>query len=219
MMRAENSSEPFRVIEWTEDVAGVLLWRTPLQKIGYGTRLSVRESQLAIFTCDGLIADKFSPGLYTLTKDSLRVLSVFNSWTNRDRGQLKTEVCFVKTKYFIDLPLHLSVPVVANSRLSLSLDLSGKFDLKTTNAANLVRGSGSATCVNTSDVRKNISAMISNMAPRIIIQNRLDVESPPGIAYLTDLIEESVNINLDRAGLLIRNLNFTEACVQRFQPA
>ena len=56
------------VIQWTEDGDGVLAVRYPMQdmEIQYGARLTVRESQLALFVNEGKIADQFGPGLYTL---------------------------------------------------------------------------------------------------------------------------------------------------------
>ena len=61
------------VIHWTEDAPGVLQWRFPMQdmEIQNGAQLTVRESQMAVFVNEGVFADIFSPGLYTLnTQDA-----------------------------------------------------------------------------------------------------------------------------------------------------
>jgi len=56
------------VIQWTEEGDGVLAHRYPMRdmEIQYGARLTVRESQMALFVNEGKIADQFGPGLYTL---------------------------------------------------------------------------------------------------------------------------------------------------------
>ena len=56
------------ILQWNEDVDGVLAWRYPMQdfEIQYGGSLTVRESQVAVFVNEGKIADVFAPGMYTL---------------------------------------------------------------------------------------------------------------------------------------------------------
>ena len=64
------------VLQWTEDTDGVLAWRYPMedQEIQYGGKLTVRETQVAIFVNEGKVADVFQPGLYTLETRTLPVL-------------------------------------------------------------------------------------------------------------------------------------------------
>ena len=52
------------VIQWTEDGAGVLAYRYPMQdmEIQNGAQLTVRESQMAVFVNEGEVADIFWPG-------------------------------------------------------------------------------------------------------------------------------------------------------------
>ena len=61
------------VIQWTEEGDGVLAYRYPMRdmEIQYGARLTVRESQMALFVNEGKIADQFVPGLYTLETQTL----------------------------------------------------------------------------------------------------------------------------------------------------
>jgi membrane protease subunit (stomatin/prohibitin family) len=61
------------VIHWTEDEEGVLAYRYPMEdfEIQYGAKLTVRESQMAVFVNEGQVADVFGPGLYTLTTQTL----------------------------------------------------------------------------------------------------------------------------------------------------
>src|SRR5205085_8601020 len=70
------------VVQWTEDAPGVLQWRFPMQdmEIQNGGRLTVRESQMAVFINEGVFADIFSPGLYTLTTQNLPILTNLRHW-------------------------------------------------------------------------------------------------------------------------------------------
>ena len=52
------------VIQWTESGPGVLMYRFPMRdmEIQSGGKLTVRESQMALFVNEGKAADLFGPG-------------------------------------------------------------------------------------------------------------------------------------------------------------
>ena len=61
------------VIHWTEPEDGILAYRYPMQdmEIQNGGKLTVRDSQWALFVNEGRVADVFGPGLYTLNTQTL----------------------------------------------------------------------------------------------------------------------------------------------------
>jgi membrane protease subunit (stomatin/prohibitin family) len=65
------------VIHWTEPGDGILAYRYPMEamEIQNGGQLTVRDSQMAVFVNEGQIADVFNPGLYTLTTQTLPLLT------------------------------------------------------------------------------------------------------------------------------------------------
>jgi membrane protease subunit (stomatin/prohibitin family) len=65
------------VIEWNDARPGILAYKFPMEgnEIQNGARLVVREAQNAIFFNEGKFADKFAPGTYTLTTQTLPVLT------------------------------------------------------------------------------------------------------------------------------------------------
>ena len=66
------------VIQWTEPEDGILAYRYPMEdmEIQNGGKLTVRDSQMAVFVNEGRIADVFGPGLYTLTTQTLPLLDL-----------------------------------------------------------------------------------------------------------------------------------------------
>jgi membrane protease subunit (stomatin/prohibitin family) len=88
------------VIGWTEDVPGVLQWRYPMQdmEIQNGAQLTVRESQMAVFVNEGVFADIFSPGLYTLTTKTLPLLTNLRHWDKLFQSPFKSDVYFYSTR-------------------------------------------------------------------------------------------------------------------------
>jgi len=70
------------VIQWNEPEPGILAYRFPMQdmEIENGGRLTVRESEMALFVNEGKIADVFGPGLYTLNTENLPLLTDLMNW-------------------------------------------------------------------------------------------------------------------------------------------
>jgi membrane protease subunit (stomatin/prohibitin family) len=88
------------VLQWNEEVDGVLAWRYPMQdfEIQYGGSLTVRESQVAVFVNEGKIADVFAPGMYKLTTQTLPVLTYLRNWDKLFQSPFKSDVYFFSTR-------------------------------------------------------------------------------------------------------------------------
>jgi len=88
------------VLQWNEDGDGVLAWRYPMQdfEIQYGAKLTVRESQMAVFVNEGKVADVFGPGLHTLNTSTLPVLTYLQNWDKLFESPFKSDVYFFSTR-------------------------------------------------------------------------------------------------------------------------
>lgn len=92
------------VIDWTEPQDGVLAFRYPMQdrEIMNGGKLTVRDSQTAMFVNEGQIADVFAPGLYTLTTQNVPVLTALKNWDKAFNSPFKSDVYFFSTREQLD---------------------------------------------------------------------------------------------------------------------
>lgn len=88
------------VIEWVEPGDGILAYRFPMQdrEIQNGGKLTVRESQMAVFVNEGQVADAFKPGLYTLTTQTLPILTYLRNWDKAFKSPFKSDVYFFSTR-------------------------------------------------------------------------------------------------------------------------
>lgn len=88
------------VIQWTEDSDGVLSYRFPIEdaEIQYGARLTVRDSQVAVFVDQGRIADVYGPGLHKLTTANLPILTNLKNWDKLFESPFKSDVYFFSTR-------------------------------------------------------------------------------------------------------------------------
>ena len=88
------------VIHWTEPEDGILAWRFPMRdmEIQNGARLTVRESEMAVFVNEGKIADAFGPGLYKLATQTLPLLTNIMNWDKLFQSPFKSDLYFFSTR-------------------------------------------------------------------------------------------------------------------------
>jgi len=90
------------VVEWTDSSNDTMVWRFPRyqNEIKMGAKLTVRESQVAVFVNEGKMADEFKPGMYELQTHNMPLLTTIKSWKFGFNSPFKAEVYFVNTKQF-----------------------------------------------------------------------------------------------------------------------
>ena len=106
------------VIQWTETGDGVLAWRFPMedQEIQNGGRLTVRDSQLAVFVNEGQIADVFAPGLYTLSTNTLPLLTNLLNWDKAFKSPFKSDVYFFSSRLRVDQKWGTATPITIRDK-------------------------------------------------------------------------------------------------------
>ncbi|PLX06068.1 MAG: antifreeze protein [Marinilabiliales bacterium] len=92
------------IIEWLDPTNDTIVHRFERyqNEIKMGAKLTVRESQVAVFINEGQIADVYSPGMYTLSTENMPILSTLKGWKYGFNSPFKAEVYFVNTKRFLD---------------------------------------------------------------------------------------------------------------------
>ncbi len=112
-LRSFISKQFIDVIHWAEPEAGILAYRFPMQdmEIQNGGQLTVRESQMAIFVNEGKVADLFPPGQYTLTTQTLPILTYLRNWDKFFQSPFKSDVYFFSTRLQVDQPWGTATPV------------------------------------------------------------------------------------------------------------
>lgn len=93
------------IIEYLDDTNNTLAHRFERyqDEIKNGAKLTVRESQIAVFVSEGQFADVFQPGMYELTTKNLPILTTLESWKYGFDSPFKAEVYFINTRVFDNL--------------------------------------------------------------------------------------------------------------------
>ncbi|MCP5108510.1 MAG: SPFH domain-containing protein [bacterium] len=92
------------IVEWLDPSNDTMLYRFERyhNEIKNGAKLTVRESQVAVFVSEGQAADVFQPGMYTLETKNLPILATLKGWKYGFNSPFKAEVYFANTKNFTD---------------------------------------------------------------------------------------------------------------------
>jgi membrane protease subunit (stomatin/prohibitin family) len=106
------------VIQWTDQEDGVLTYRYPMQdfEIQNGAKLTVRESQAAMFVNEGRAADVFGPGLYTLNTQTLPVLTNLMNWDKMFASPFKSDVFYFSTRQQVSQRWGTTQPVTIRDK-------------------------------------------------------------------------------------------------------
>lgn len=106
------------VIQYTEPEDGILAYRYPMQdmEIQNGGKLTVRESQAAVFVNEGRIADVFGPGLYTLSTETLPILTYLMNWDKKFQSPFKSDVYFFSTRMQTDQRWGTATPITIRDK-------------------------------------------------------------------------------------------------------
>jgi membrane protease subunit (stomatin/prohibitin family) len=106
------------VIQWTEPEDGILAYRYPMEdmEIQNGGKLTVRDSQLAVFVNEGRIADVFGPGLYTLNTNTLPILTYLMNWDKAFKSPFKSDVYYFSTRLQTNQRWGTATPITIRDR-------------------------------------------------------------------------------------------------------
>jgi membrane protease subunit (stomatin/prohibitin family) len=92
------------IIQWEDNTPDTLIWKFPRynNEIKMNAKLTVRESQQAVFLNEGTIADVYQPGMYTLQTQNMPILATLKGWKYGFESPFKADVFFVSTRQFVD---------------------------------------------------------------------------------------------------------------------
>src|SRR5947207_8106072 len=90
------------IIEWTDDSRDTLSYRFPDddREIKNGAQLIVRESQVAQFVYLGQFGDQVGPSKYTLTTDTIPILTDLKGWKYGLESPFKADLYYVVSRLF-----------------------------------------------------------------------------------------------------------------------
>ncbi len=119
----------------------VFVWKHPVENFNLGSQLIVHESQVAVFFKDGQALDTFKAGRYTLSTDSLPLLSKLYQIPTGGKDPFYSEIYFVNLttqlgiKWGTDSKVRMFDPI---SGLHIELGACGQFNICVSDARRLL---------------------------------------------------------------------------------
>ena len=131
------------IIEWTDSSVETMVYRFQRygNEIKFGAKLTVRESQVAVFVSEGEIADILGPGLYELETKNLPILSTLQHWDHGFESPFKAEVYFFNMRQFVDLKWGTKNPIMMRDKEfnMVRLRTFGSYSIRINDPAKFIR--------------------------------------------------------------------------------
>ena len=211
------------VIQWTENGVGdgTLAWRFPMadMEIQNGGSLTVRESQMAVFVNEGKVADVFGPGMYTLTTQTLPVLTYLQHWDKLFESPFKSDVYFFSTRQQVDQKWGTPQPITIRDADfgAVRLRAFGNYSFRVTDPQRFhTEISGTREVYTTADLDGQLRGLVlQNISNAIAASNIafLDLASSQLMfaqALTTQLAPEFAKIGLKLEGMTVQNVSLPE---------
>jgi membrane protease subunit (stomatin/prohibitin family) len=206
------------IIEWTDDATDIILWKFPRyqNEIKMNAKLTVRESQVAIFLNEGVIADVFPAGLYTLNTQNMPLLATLKGWKYGFDSPFKADVFFINTKQFTNQKWGTKNPIMLRDAEfgPVRLRAFGSFAFRVNDAGKFLKEVAGTNSEFTVDaiheqlrnlaVTRGMDAVAESKIPVLDLASNYDEVS----AIIGDKIKPEFNeLGLDLTKFLIENIS------------
>jgi membrane protease subunit (stomatin/prohibitin family) len=168
------------VIDWIDDSNDTMVYRFERHnhEIKYGAKLTVRESQIAIFVNEGVVADVLDAGIYELETKNLPIMTSLQHWDHGFNSPFKAEVYFVNTKRFTDLKWGTKNPImVRDPEFSMvRLRAFGTYEIRITDPKQFMREIvGTDGHFTTDEVESQLSNLILSKFATVLGESKIPV--------------------------------------------
>ena len=131
------------IIERTDSSVDTMVYRFQRygNEIKFGAKLTVRESQVAVFVNEGEIADILGPGMYELETKNLPILSTLQHWHHGFESPFKAEIYFFNMRQFVDLKWGTKNPIMMRDKEfgMVRLRTFGTYNIRIDDPAKFIR--------------------------------------------------------------------------------
>jgi len=209
------------VIDWMDDSQDTMVYRFPRKdnEIKYGAKLTVRESQVAIFVNEGVIADILKPGIYELDTNNLPIMTTLQHWDHGFNSPFKAEVYFLNTKRFTDLKWGTKNPITLRDPefKMVRLRAFGTYEIRITKPDVFMREIvGTDSHFTVDEVENQLSNHILNRLPAVLGESDIPIlDFAANYVKFGDYITDKIAPSFDEYGLelthmLVENISLPE---------
>jgi len=200
------------VIEWTDSSSDTMVYRFERygNEIKHGAKLTVRESQVAVFVNEGEIADIFEPGIYELETQNMPIMTTLNHWDHAFNSPFKAEVYFFNLRRFVDLKWGTKNPLMLRDKEfgPVRIRAFGTYGIKIEDPEiflkEIVGTDGYFTVDEVSDQLRNL--IVSRFATIVGQANIPILDLAANYEQMSEFIEEKISSEFSAYGLELTKL-------------
>ena len=203
-----------KLIEWKDNSKNTLVYRVDLEKdyITKGSKLTVRESQAAVFCDKGKMADVFLPGFYTLGTDNVPLLTKIMSWKYGFESPFKSDIYFVNTKQFTNEKWGTLNPIIIRDADygAVRVRAFGTYSFRVDDPyVFLTELAGTGSTFRTNDITDWLRSMLVTRVTDIVGESKIPVLDMAGnLVELGELVEKQLDESFKQIGLQLVKFNF-----------
>lgn len=177
---------PFiEIIEGITPDPNLLMWKFADEdkEIKNGAKLTVRESQVAVFLNEGQMADTFRPGLHTLKTENIPILSRLRGWKYGFESPFKADVYFINTRRFVNNKWGTPAPVMMRDPEfgQVRVRAFGTFDIQITDIDTFFRQyAGSYKTFSIFELQHELRDFIAPKFGEVLAQQNISVKDVAG---------------------------------------
>jgi len=212
-----------KVIEWSDIRSGLISYKFPMDdraEIMNGSRLTVREGQVAIFCNRGRIADVFAPGDYKLETKNLPVLTSLLNWNKGFNSPFKCDVYFINTTQFTGQKWGTSNPFTVRDAEFGMIRVRGfgSYSYRVTDAKLLMLEMlGSKPNFTTADIQEHLRSIITSNITDIIADSKYGaIDLASKLTQFNEIARTALQskyfgpIGLTLSAFVVENISFPE---------
>ena len=209
------------IIDWTDSSGDTLVWKFPRyeNEIKMNAKLTVRESQQAVFLNEGVIADVYQPGMYTLTTQNMPILATLKGWKYGFESPFKADVFFISTRQFVDQRWGTKNPITLSDERFGMIELRafGSFSYRVTDGGKFIKEiAGTDGLYTTEDINGQLRSLIMTKFSNAVGNGNFPIEKfAANLEELSQLVQDKLNVDFESYGLkitkfLIENVSMPE---------
>ncbi len=214
-------SQLLKNIDWTDPSQNTMVYKFPMEgrEIMIGSKLTVRESQVAIFMVKGKIADVFTPGIHTLIVNNLPILSSILAWPRGFKSPFTADVFYVNTKQFTNQKWGTTNPIVMRDKDFGSIRIKGygSFAFKVKDPKVFLQEIfGTNSSFSTENIVSYLKSILVSGISDTIAESKISaLDLACNLMEFNKLVKDKLNtqfnsIGLDLTNLVIENISFPE---------
>lgn len=206
------------VIEWVDNTQDTLVWKFPRNDnaIKMGAKLTVRESQVAIFMNEGRIADVFTPGMYELSTQNIPIMTTLMSWKYGFNSPFQADVYFVSMRLFVNQKWGTKNPVMVRDAEfgPIRLRAFGIFNFKVLDAKTfLTQITATNPNFSVEDINEQLRNTVVSRAMDAVAESKIPVldfaanYNEMGLIITQSIQPDFIELGLSLTKLLVENVS------------